>query len=301
VTPSGKLGETWPVSLADTPCDRYYPGDKTAEYRESIFVGYRYYDSAGKEVAFPFGHGLSYTTFAYTNLKVSASSFKPGEKLTLTFTLKNTGTAAGAEAVQVYVAPRKTFFFRAEQELKAFEKIALEPGQEQTVAVELDTRSFAYYNTIKSDWAVESALYEIRIGASSRDIRLTATIDVAGDGSEKLFPDLPSYTPEYYNLKHSDTFAIRGATFRKLRERTAPFSLNSTVGEALATPVGQKLIPVVAKQMAALLGQPDGDIISMLEKGDTEMPLRSLLMRSIPLPQIEAFIAALNSGTIDKI
>ena len=193
VNPSGKLTETWPLAKEDVACDKYFPGNpKTSEYRDSIFVGYRYYDSFGVKVNFPFGFGLSYTSFDYSDLAVSGD--------TVTFTVKNTGTVAGAEIAQLYIGKNKdSTAFRPDKELKGFSKVYLEPGQSKTVTIELDKRSFAFYNTSMNDWCIETGEYEILVGASSRDIRLRKTVARQGVSAGKI-PDSRDIAPAYYGL-----------------------------------------------------------------------------------------------------
>ncbi|MEK3752085.1 glycoside hydrolase family 3 C-terminal domain-containing protein [Paenibacillus sp. FSL E2-8871] len=179
VSPSGKLAETFPMKLSDNPSFLNFPGEgDTVEYKEGLFVGYRYYDKKELEPLFPFGFGLSYTAFQYSNLRISKSSIKDTENVQVTATVKNTGTRAGKEIVQLYVSDVKSSVIRPLKELKGFQKIALQPGEEQEVSFELDKRSFAYYNVNIGDWHVESGVFEIAIGSSSRDIRLTASIEV---------------------------------------------------------------------------------------------------------------------------
>ena len=133
--------------MEDTPCAAYFPGNQlTVEYRESIYIGYRYYDKADKDVLFPFGFGLSYTQFDYSGLKLSRKKLGEGDTLVVSFRVKNTGAVAGAEAAQLYVAAPVEHGFRAPQELKGFQKVFLEPGDEQEITITLDERAFSYYN-----------------------------------------------------------------------------------------------------------------------------------------------------------
>ncbi|MEK5253308.1 glycoside hydrolase family 3 C-terminal domain-containing protein [Paenibacillus sp. FSL F4-0125] len=179
VSPSGKLAETFPMKLSDNPSFLNFPGEgDTVEYKEGLFIGYRYYDKKEVEPLFPFGFGLSYTEFQYSNLTISKSSIKDNESVKVTATVKNTGTRAGKEIVQLYVSDVESSVIRPLKELKGFQKLALQPGEEQEVAFELDKRSFAYYNVNIGDWYVESGIFDIAIGSSSRDIRLTASIEV---------------------------------------------------------------------------------------------------------------------------
>nr|AGS53344.1 beta-glucosidase [uncultured bacterium contig00014] len=301
--PCGKLAETWPLSLRDTPCYRYFPGkSRSVEYRESIFVGYRYYNTAEKPVAYPFGHGLSYTRFAYSNLMLSASSFKHGDKLQVSFTVKNTGNTAGAEIAQLYVAAKNSAVFRPSNELKGFEKVFLQSGESKTVSIDLDTRSFAFYNAQKGSWDIEGGEYEIQVGPSSRDLPLRITLQAAG---EKLSQDQKDKYPEYFDLPKND-FAISDASFealygRKLppgsRRPDEPFDLNSTLGEAAATETGKKFAKLILGQASQTLGHGSQEFIIMMEKMLMDLPLRGLFMMSggaITPPVLDALIDVLN-------
>ncbi|GGF97666.1 glycosyl hydrolase [Paenibacillus albidus] len=179
VSPSGKLAETFPLKLSDNPSFLNFPGEgDLVEYKEGVFVGYRYYDKKEIEPLFPFGFGLSYTQFEYSGLKLSKHSILDTESVQVRVTVKNTGTRAGKEIVQLYVSDVDSSVIRPLQELKGFGKVELQPGEAQEIAFELDKRSFAYYNTSIGDWHVESGLFRISIGASSRDIRLSAQLEV---------------------------------------------------------------------------------------------------------------------------
>jgi beta-glucosidase len=169
VNPSGKLTETWPISYHDVVCKDTF-GKKNTEYRESIYVGYRYYDKAKVDVRFPFGHGLSYTEFTYSNLEIEGRTVKA--------TIQNAGTVAGAEVVQLYISPPKDGIHRPNQELKGFERIELASGESREVSFELDDRSFAIW---KKDWIVPSGEYDIYLGSSCRDLRLKGKILIEGE------------------------------------------------------------------------------------------------------------------------
>ena len=181
--PSGKLAETWPLRLEDTPSYLNFPGvDGIVNYREDIFIGYRYYDKKKMKVQYPFGHGLSYTSFSYSDLKTDKITITDKETLHVSCKIKNTGTCAGKEIVQLYVKDVESSVERPVRELKGFAKIYLNPGEEKEVEFTLDKRSFSYYETLISDWFVESGEFVIEIGASSRDIRLSQSIQVEGTG-----------------------------------------------------------------------------------------------------------------------
>ena len=167
--PCGKLTETWPYVYDDVISKDTF-GKKNTEYREGIYVGYRYYDRAGKPVRYPFGHGLSYTAFAYSDLTVCDRN--------VSVLVKNTGAVTGAEVVQLYIAPPQNGLFRPVRELKGFERVELEPGESKTVEFTLDDRSFALWS---EGWKIPGGTYTVQIGASSQDIRLAEAVDVAGE------------------------------------------------------------------------------------------------------------------------
>lgn len=178
-TPCGKLAETFPLLTNDTPSAAYFPGNRRdVEYREGLYVGYRYYDTARAAVQFPFGFGLSYTTFAYSDMQLSASDIRDDQTLRVQVTVRNTGEVRGREIVQLYVHDCDSSIYMPEQQLKGFTVVELQPNESKTVEFELDRRSFAFYDTDTADWQVESGAFEIRIGASSRDIRARATVNV---------------------------------------------------------------------------------------------------------------------------
>jgi beta-glucosidase len=167
--PSGKLTESWPLRYVDVICKDTF-GQQDTEYRESLYVGYRYYDRAGKAVRYPFGHGLSYTTFDYSDLQIA--------ERTVTVTITNTGFLPGAEVVQLYVAPPQTGLHRPQKELKGFQRVELAPGACAQVQFTLDDRSFALW---QDGWKIAGGTYQVLLGSSSRDIRLTGALEVAGD------------------------------------------------------------------------------------------------------------------------
>ena len=172
VNPSGKLAETFPLKLSDTPSHLNWPGGAGAvHYGEGLFIGYRYYDAKEVPVLFPFGHGLSYTTFSYSNAKVSARNFKDVHGLTVTVDVTNTGKVAGREIVQLYVHDHESGLVRPEKELKGFAKVELLPGETRSVSIQLDFRAFAYYHPEYKQWITEDGDFEILLAASATDIR----------------------------------------------------------------------------------------------------------------------------------
>ena len=177
VNPCGKLAETFPLKLSDTPAHINWPGGAgVVRYGEGLFIGYRYYDAKQMPVLFPFGYGLSYTTFAYSNAKVSAKNFKDVDGLTVTVDVTNTGKVAGKEIVQIYVHDQQAALVRPEKELKGFAKVELQPGETKTVSIKLDFRAFAYYHPEYNQWISEDGDFDILIAASATDIRQALTV-----------------------------------------------------------------------------------------------------------------------------
>ncbi len=189
VNPSGKLAETFPVKYEDCPSASHFPGKKlTVEYREGPFIGYRYFDTANAAVTFPFGHGLSYTTFEYSNLTISDTG--------VTFTVTNTGNREGAEVAQLYIGKPNSEIFRPVHELKGFKKVYLAAGESAEVTIPFDDKSFRYYNVKTLKWEVEGGEYEIKVGASSRDVKLCGT--VSREGTTTVVPYDKEKLQEYY-------------------------------------------------------------------------------------------------------
>ena len=177
--PSGRLPETFPLKLSDNPSYLNFPGYRdTVRYAEGVFVGYRYYDTKDMNVLFPFGHGLSYTTYKYSNLKLSKRKIKAGDPLTVSVDVTNVGRMAGKEVVQLYVAAPQDGMPRPVHELRGFDKVSLRAGETKTVTFELDSRAFAYWNKDIHDWYVASGDYGIEVGSSSRDIQYTKKVNI---------------------------------------------------------------------------------------------------------------------------
>ena len=186
VNPSGKLNETWPLQLEDTPACAYFPSkERTAEYREGLYIGYRYYDTANIPVRYPFGHGLSYTTFLYSDIRA--------EKDRVTFTIANVGAWDGAEVAQVYVSCKGGNVFRPQKELKGFAKVFLKAGKSRTVSVSLDDKAFRYFNVKTNRWEVESGIYTISVASDAAHVRLSANIRVEGTNAPAPYGALPGY------------------------------------------------------------------------------------------------------------
>jgi beta-glucosidase len=311
--PGGRLAETWPLSLEDNPSYHYFPGSpKTVEYRESVFVGYRYYNTVDKAVAYPFGYGLSYTSFEYSGLSLDKGEFRDGETIQVRFSLRNTGARRGSEVVQLYIAPESSRVFRPRMELRGFEKICLESGESKTVTMSLDTRSFAYYHPLDQVWALEGGSYSVLIGASSRDIRLRQSVIVAGDGREASLAALEGKAPEYFAIAASrapgkEGLVIPGASFEALYGRPLPpakrlpgevFTINSTIRDIENTPPGQALLQQIRAGVEKAFGAGNDDIRPMIDRMLMDMPLRTLSMFNpggMPPGALEGIVNALNS------
>lgn len=248
--PSGKLAETFPKVLSDNPSFLNFPGEgDKVEYKEGIFVGYRYYDKKNVEPLFPFGYGLSYTSFEYSNLSVEKKELKDTDTVTITVNVTNTGNVAGKETVQLYVRDVASSMIRPEKELKGFEKVELQPGEEKTVTFTLDKRSFAYYNVDLKDWHVETGDFEILVGKSSKEIVLSETIKV------------------------QSTVSVT-----KLIHR------NTTIGDLLSDPI---LAPIANDMLAKFSeGNP---LMNMEEMDPETADMMAAMMKFMPLRAIVSF------------
>ena len=278
--PCGKLAETYPVCLKDTPTSFRYPDSKEdVQYRESIFIGYRYYDKVERNVRFPFGFGLSYTSFEYSDIKLKKKNLAKGEGAKVTFTIKNTGDVAGSEIAQVYVAKPESKIFRAPKELKGFVKIHLDPGEEKKVTVELDDRAFAFWNTATEDWCVESGEYKILVGASSRDIRLEAAAKMKSEDDETIV-DLRESAGVYFDgdparAREDDFKVIYGGEFKLAPEITSD-SLNNSIERSK-----DKGLAKFIYNMVDLAMKPKGGVgSSMITNTIMQTPIRNYVSMS---------------------
>lgn len=270
--PSGKLPETFPLKLSDNPSYLTFPGEKNkVEYREGIFVGYRYYDKKEMEVLFPFGHGLSYTSFSYSDLKVNKKKLTDEETCKVTMKITNTGNRFGKEAVQLYVQDVESRVIRPVKELKGFDKVALEPGESKTVTFELQKRAWAYYDVESRGWYTEEGEFRILIGASSQDIRLTETV----------------YVTPVAKIKHK-------------------YSMNSVLEDLFDCEVVKDEIAELKQICDSMFDSDSGDqallgegMEDMMEAQGREMPLKSLPSFSdgkITWEYLEEILKKVNAG-----
>lgn len=263
--PSGKLAETWPLKLEDNPSYLNFPGeDGVVKYQEGIFIGYRYYDKKKMDVLFPFGYGLSYTTFAYSDLKLSKDSMTDNEILSVSCKVKNTGERGGKEAVQMYVCDPVSSVSRPVRELKGFQKVFLNPGEEKEITFQLDKRAFAYYEEKIQDWYAESGAYRIEIGASSRDIHLQAEVQV------NATVELPIH-----------------------------YTKQSTMGDLTKTQRGQELMNQLLSGMSGMLGGVTAEE-TQESLGEGSEKMMQAMMLEMPLGSLCSF-GIMSEDELDKL
>ena len=268
VNPCGKLAETWPLAYADIPSAAdFATRRKTVEYREGLYIGYRYFTTAEKAVRFPFGYGMSYTTFAYSDMAAD----EQGVSLTVT----NTGSVAGTEIVQLYVAKKNSELFRPAKELKGFARVTLAPGEKQRITIMLDDKAFRFWNVKANRWEIEGGEYELLVGASVEDIRLCEKISVHGTATVHPYEDVDLDC--YYK---GDVLSVSDADFEKLLGHPIPngktkIDRNLTLGELnhARSPLGWLvwLVLTILLDVSCKRGKPDLNILFQYN-----MPLRAL-------------------------
>ena len=268
VNPCGKLAETWPLAYADVPSAAdFATRRKTVEYREGLYIGYRYFTTAEKAVRFPFGYGMSYTTFAYSDMAAD----KQGVSLTVT----NTGSVAGTEIVQLYVAKKNSELFRPARELKGFARVTLAPGEKQRITIMLDDKAFRFWNVKSNRWEIEGGEYELLVGASVEDIRLCEKVSVHGTATVHPYEDVDLDC--YYK---GDVLSVSDADFEKLLGHPIPngktkIDRNLTLGELnhARSPLGWLvwLVLTILLDVSYKRGKPDLNILFQYN-----MPLRAL-------------------------
>ena len=268
VNPCGKLAETWPLAYADIPSAAdFATRRKTVEYREGLYIGYRYFTTAEKAVRFPFGYGMSYTTFAYSDMAAD----EQGVSLTVT----NTGSVAGTEIVQLYIAKKNSELFRPAKELKGFARVTLAPGEKQRITIMLDDKAFRFWNVKANRWEIEGGEYELLVGASVEDIRLCEKISVHGTATVHPYEDRDLDC--YYK---GDVLSVSDADFEKLLGHPIPngktkIDRNLTLGELnhARSPLGWLvwLVLTILLDVSYKRGKPDLNILFQYN-----MPLRAL-------------------------
>lgn len=295
VNPSGKLAETFPLSLKDTPAYNFFSRvSPDVEYRESIFVGYRYYETYGHPVMYPFGYGLSYTTFKYSHLHV-AKEYASGE-LKVSIRITNTGECAGREIVQLYVANPKCRYLRAAKELRGFAKTKLlQPGEHENIHIYLNERSFSLFDVDRDDFIVPSGKYKIQVGASVSDIRAEAEVEVS---DVDYNPDMTSEYAEYFHQR-GQSFNISKEQFEKLYGKTlsnlgdqkrGSFTMNNSIRQLAKHSALGKLVYIISKQIVygmykdrpkddpevkmMISGAVDGTIDALVCQSEGRLPYR---------------------------
>lgn len=286
VNPSGKLSETYPLEFSDNPTYGNYPGGPvTSEHRESVYIGYRYYDTAEKDVLFPFGFGLSYTIFEYSDMKLSSDRIKDTDTVTVSFKVRNTGKIDGAEVAQIYVADKESTIFRPVKELRAFEKVFLKAGEEKEISVRLSKMAFAFWNININDWSVETGEFDILVGASSRDIKLSETIIVESTDMAEI-PDYRESAPAYYtadinNMNGSQFEAVYGKPMPSSEiDRTKKIDIYCCINDAKYTKWGGKIAKLIKFIMTKMGSTENGDG-AMLAAMATQIPIRNFVQMSM--------------------
>ena len=273
INPSGKLPETFPLRLEDNPSyGNFASDDRNVLYKESIFVGYRWYDYKNLPVAYEFGYGLSYTDFEYSCLSISADA--------VSFIVKNTGCCAGDETVQLYIGLPSSRIVRPVRELRRFEKIHLKAGEEKEVVLPLSRDCFTYYDVVTKSFEVEEGEYEIAIGSSSRDLRLKGLLHVDGIQEPHMRGNIDDF-PSLFDGR------------LPLIEETGWVDMNTTVADALKTPGGKEVLTPVARAMDEMYGGED-DVSRMMKAMVYEMPIRSLWMSQIESFSVDDVVKRIN-------
>lgn len=265
--PCGRLAETFPERLEDTPCYLTYgKGKDTALYQEGVFVGYRYYTSRNVKAAYPFGYGLSYTTFAYENLTVDKKEMDDTEILKVSVNVKNTGNRSGKEVVQLYVEAPEGEVARPVRELRGFDKIMLEPGEEKTVTFELDMRAFAYWNTQIHDWFVQDGIYRILIGRNAEEMLLEEVVTVHGT---KAVPRI--------------------------------YSMNTCMGELMRDPHAQAVMGPFLQGMQNTSAQKMADAQKNDTSGAVNDEMLNAMMEDMPIRQLISFVPDLKREMLEQL
>ena len=253
LNPSGKLAETYPIKYEDVSSYNNFPGNEVnVSYKESIYIGYRYFDKAKIPVQYPFGYGLSYTTFEYSNLTTTQTN----NETTISFNIKNTGKHAGKEIAQVYISKPNSKIFRAEKELKAFEKVHINPNEEKTVTITLNNEAFEYYDTNLKKWNIEDGNYTILIGKSSSEIVLSTTINIKGD-KNIIKNNISSkyYTGDVKKITDNEFEQLLGYKIPSQTINLSKINDENTIEQLKHTKIGKVIFEHEIKRMEDLLNK----------------------------------------------
>ena len=311
--PCGKLAETFAEQLSDIPAQRYFPGEnRQIQYREGLYIGYRYFDTARRSVLFPFGHGLSYTRFEISEAKLSGDTLTPKGSVFLEVQIKNTGALDGAEVVQVYRHSKDSAVHRPDQELCGFKKIFLAAGSAGIVEIELFADDFRMFDHVKRQWVLEPGSIELRIGLSSRDIRLKKILDISS--ADSLSMEAKSVPAPFFPSSNSlQDMEVSDLIFEQMLndsppkgESVLPFHRNSSVGELSTTWLGGKLKSRLTTAFLSGMGLDKADETTrkMFVEMSENMPLRAIVLfqgGKISFQQLDCLIAVLNGRLIETL
>lgn len=299
VEPGGRLPESIPFHVAQLGADRNFPGrPRQVQYREGLYVGYRYHDTANVPAQYPFGFGRSYTEFEWDEPQISGTN----TDLTVKVTVTNTGQRRGSDVVQVYVRDSESSVHRPDKELRGFAKVHLDPGASEDVLIQLNRRSFAFWDVGQKNWVVETGAYEILVGSSSADIKSTVTVDVE---SEDVVT--PIDAPQDLVASHDEFIALLGTGLPDIPAER-PFHRNSTLGEIEQTKIGKLLVKEVMRQALKRSQEefpdPDEATVKMIQSAMREGPVRSLALMSggvVSMQALDSTIDALNGEIKEAI
>lgn len=297
--PGGRLAESIPFHVAQLAADRNFPGlPRQVQYREGLYIGYRYHDTANVPAQYPFGFGRSYTEFEWSDPQVSGSN----TDLTVTVTVTNTGQRAGSDVVQVYVRDPECSVHRPEKELRGFAKVHLDPGASEDVTIQLNRRSFALWDVGQKNWVVEAGAYEILVGASSVDIKSHVTVNIESDDVVT-----PVDAPSNLVADQDEFIALLGHDLPDI-PAGRPFHRNSTLGEIEQTKIGKLLVKEVMRQALKRSQEefpnPDEATVKMIQSAMREGPVRSLALMSggvVSMQALDSTIDALNGEIKEAI
>ncbi|MEI8084268.1 MAG: glycoside hydrolase family 3 C-terminal domain-containing protein, partial [Actinomycetes bacterium] len=312
--PGGRLAETFPVTQLDVPSDRWFPGSPhQVEYREGLMVGYRSYTTTGVQPLFPFGHGLSYTSFQYGPATIDREKITAGKSVLVTVPVTNTGNRVGSDVVQVYVHDRSEVVQRPRRELRGFAKVRLDPGETTSVTITLGERAFAFYDTDEAGWRIPSGPFDIEVARSSADIDQVLSVTVArGVRTAPTDPSSPMIAAS------DDEFRARLGHYIPTPRPVRPFTRLSTIGEIQSTVLGRAIKSGLKRYSApdpATIAENDPALATLLERGLDELPLRAValfgqgqlswpvvdtvidLLNGRPVPAVTRSLSALATGT----
>jgi beta-glucosidase len=304
VTPRGKLAETFPRHLDDVPATRHAPGGpNTVEHREGMYVGYRFHATVAGEVLFPFGHGLSYTSFAYGRVAldvetITAQELAGGTTVGVTVEITNTGEVAGTEVVQVYVRDLEAAVYRPDRELRGFATVTLEPGASAPVTVTLGRRAFAFYDVEAADWTVEPGVFEVLVGASSQDVRGRVSVTVTGESLPPRHEPMVYRRPRrYLDVDAASYQALLGRPLPPNPGFPPPYDRNTPIAEVADSPVGKVVAALAERQLRASFG-PGPANEALVTSLATEAPLRTLLMGGVTEAQLDMLVDLVNGNWV---